>query len=55
VIACMPASSEIVVNPIGDHFHGTYVPVGEPSTASEADIAFWRLGTPNIETACASA
>src|SRR5262245_16747174 len=32
--------------PNGDHFNGTYVPMGEPSTASEADSAlvnsFWQ-------------
>ena len=25
-------------HPSGDHFNGTYVPVEEPSTASEADL-----------------
>ena len=26
-------------HPIGDHLNGTYVPVEEPSTASEAEVA----------------
>jgi hypothetical protein len=28
------------------HFHGTHVPVEEPSTASKADIGLLRLGYP---------
>src|SRR5262249_34519286 len=27
--------------PSGDHFNGTYAPVGEPSTASTADNVKW--------------
>src|SRR5262244_1736641 len=30
--------------PSGDHFNGTYVPMGEPSTASDADISPPALG-----------
>src|SRR5437867_4975327 len=36
VTACMLGST-IVATTIGDHLNGTYLPVEEPSTASEAD------------------
>ena len=37
VTACMLGST-IVATTIGDHLNGTYLPVEEPSTASEADL-----------------
>jgi hypothetical protein len=37
VIVCIPISPKCD-RPTGDHFDGTYVPVEEPSTASQAEV-----------------
>src|SRR5215467_12051076 len=40
--------------PNGDHFNGTYVPMGEPSTASGADVAGPYWGSPAFSRPFAS-
>jgi hypothetical protein len=42
----------IVGHPSGNHLNGTYVPVEEPSTASEPDMGAWSCPGDLIRTEC---